>query len=197
MAGVGYPVKASRKRVRHSAPDDFLPIATIKSWLRVAHDDDDALLGTLRSSAISQVEATIGQYIAASTITSTYCPAANDQTLGFTELPVQSISSVTDDGSVITDAVTLRQTGPFYRLDPPTAGWSLAELVVVHVAGLDLDTHPDADRVREAALLLIAGAYENREAESDRSIASNPAVSRLLAGLTIPRGYDASFRDNA
>ncbi len=34
--------------------------------------------------------------------------------------------------------------------------------------------------VREAILLLIAGAYENRESEGLQQIHSNPAVDRLL-----------------
>ncbi len=91
---VGYPIRQSRSRTLNASPEDIVPLAGIKSWMRIPHTDDDALLENLRSSAIAQIEKETNLYLTAAEIVATYCPRHTKEPLGLTELPVQSLTSV-------------------------------------------------------------------------------------------------------
>ncbi len=190
MVGLGYPTDVEKERGRPSA-ETILPLATIKSWLRIPHDDDDDLLNILRSSAIAEAEKATNLHLGTATITATYRPDYVAQVLSLTEVPVAAVSSVLD-GEDATESIyattTLTQHGVFHHLAPPEDdGWEGREVRVSYTAAVDFTTHPDADLLRTAMLTLMGGAYENRESEAMREYHRNPAVRRTLTCLRVPR----------
>lgn len=165
--------------------------ADVKAWLKVDHDDDDALIGALRDAACDQVERHTGRTLRTSTFVIT---APNFHCIK--RLPVGPLTSVSsiEYFPENSETLTLLNANDYehallgdvlhisFRQTTPNADPYRANAVKLSCGG---GTRADeiAPAMRTAALLLVGHWYENRSAvHIGSSIVEMPmAVKALLA----------------
>jgi len=154
---------------------DPVSLPEAKTHLRVAHNDEDALITGLVKAATTQVEESL---LWRSLVTRTLkweCAAQGAKTLTLPMPPVQSVTSATVDGSPV--AYGLKSNSLVF--DSPVTG----DLEVIYVAGYG-DAAAVPYNFKAAILLLVGHFYENREAVV---LATQPAKLPLaVESLTLP-----------
>lgn len=165
--------------------------ADVKAWLKVDHDDDDALIGALRDAALHHIESHTGRTLRTSTFTITaptfasikrlpIGPVTNVTSLEYypeNDAALQTLASTEYTSALLGDVlhIAFRQTTP--NVDPYRAD------AVKLTCGGGTRANEIAEGMRTAALLLVGHWYENRSAvHIGSSIVEMPiAVNALLA----------------
>jgi uncharacterized phiE125 gp8 family phage protein len=152
-------------RLTAIAGETILPLAQAKLHVRVTHDHEDGLIGSLRDAAISQVERVSGVALAESDwrwSTRAFCSR-----IDLPMEPATEVSEVTyhdEDGEAATYTGARLVDGSVY----PAVGesWPSANgyAAVEFTAGLA--SPDDAPELLAAVKLLLAHFYENRGAVS-------------------------------
>lgn len=170
---------------------DGITLADAKAWLKVDHDDDDALIGVLRDAAVNHCEVHTNRYFRTSTFSIT---APNFRHLR--RLPVGVLNNVTsityfkeNDATEYTLASSEYTTSllgdvlhvNFRNTVPDVDPYRSDAVKLISGGGVRADLIPEA--VRTAALLLVGHWYENRSAvQIGTSVIEMPiAVNALLA----------------
>lgn len=163
-------------------------LAEAKAHLRVDHDDDDALISALINSAVAQIDGPDGIGYAMQAQTWRLTLDAFPAVIRMPMRPVVSVSSITYVG---TDDVTATFPAESYRvviaggaaLIEPVHGVSwpstkdvLGAVNITFVAGVGAP-HP----LKQAILMMVADAYEHREAQAAADLKPNRAVDAILS----------------
>lgn len=159
--------------VRTLAPADLLTRDIVKEFLRVAHDDDDALIDTLIAASVGKLDGPWGE-LGRALVTQTWRQTFEsfDDPLRLPLAPVQSISSVkyydTDDveQTILTSVYALFSDSRGNYVDlaadqswPTSVGSRIAPVSVTFVAGYGAATAVPPELVT-AAKLYVAILYD-------------------------------------
>jgi uncharacterized phiE125 gp8 family phage protein len=173
------------------SPPDPLPSLLdpdeVKTWLRVAADDEDDLIQGLIDSAQRRYEGPSGALGRTLVRQGWTCrieewPSCTTSM----EIPLPPLVSVDEVrvAGVVVDASAYSIFGAGNGLIPAkiktTGDWSGSEIEIDFTAGYEAGDLPPSLRV--ALLQVIAGWYDNRAAQSDRQIYSNAEADRIMFG---------------
>jgi uncharacterized phiE125 gp8 family phage protein len=136
-------------------PAEPITLAEAKAFLRVDHDDEDALIQTLIASARERLETHLN--IAMITRQMRFSTATKG-TVRLPRWPVASVQTVRfDDEETVEAVVNL-------RCRPAPVTYRVADLAdVTFTAGYGLDPQDVLAPLRQAILLLIAQGFEHRD----------------------------------
>lgn len=181
---------------RLSAPATTpVSVAEVKAQMRVDHDDDDTLIGTLVDAAVDMVDGTgkLGRAM----VTQSWGQWA-DQAPGWVPLrmgPVQALTAVDYyDADGVLQAATLSdfeifRDGELYLAKPKSgAAWPAAQvrpdaIRISWTAGFGDDAADVPAGLRAAIKLIVAHWYEHREAVTVDGLADLPMGADMLIGL--------------
>lgn len=153
------------------APEELLPLASIKAYLRIDGDDEDPTLLDLRAAAIEWVESWTGHLLTRRTTVEGFDGFAR---IALDAWPIVSVDSV---GYLDSAGVATTVDPAAYRLvavaRPARVVLNVGRAWPVAQRGDDMVTvtvtagYATADAVprqlRQAAMMIVAGLYENRE----------------------------------
>lgn len=181
--------------VRVTAPaSEPITLAEAKAHLRVDASDEDTLISSLISAAVSHLDATgsLGRAM----ITQTWAEWVSASP-GYVRLPIgpfQSLTSVEyydSDNAIQTATLSDFETwldGDFVRVKPkegslwPTAFSRPDAIKITYVAGFGDDATDVPQGIRQAILLLVGHWYENRMAVSEARLTEVPIAVEALIG---------------
>lgn len=168
-------------RITALAGDTILSLADAKEHLRVVHDDEDILIGSLRNSAVSHVERISGVALASGSWSwAMRCfPARVDLPIG----PVTAIDTVSyldGDGVAQTYDDARLIDGSVYPASGGTWPTAYDSVTVEFTAGLT--SAAEAPELLAAVKLVLGHLYENREAVSAKAMGEVPlGVDSLIS----------------
>jgi len=136
-------------------PAEPVTLAEAKAFLRVDHDDDDALIQTLIASARERLETHLN---IAMITRSMQVSTATSGTVRLPRWPVASVQTVRFDEEETAEAVIN------LRCRPATVTYRAADLAeITFTAGYGLDPQDVPAPLRQAMLLLVAQGFEHRD----------------------------------
>jgi uncharacterized phiE125 gp8 family phage protein len=169
-----------------------LTLAEAKAWLRVEHDDDDAVIGVLITSARSLVEQETRRALITQgwRIVRDAWPAGGR--IEVAPAPVrQVLAARVYDAAGIGQAIdatlfTLATGGApgmlgFLPGSLPAPGRAIAGIEIDIEVGYGADASAIPEPLRQAIRLLVAHAYENRGAETAGNARMPPTAAALIA----------------
>jgi uncharacterized phiE125 gp8 family phage protein len=151
----------------------MIDLAAAKAWIKAETDAEDALIGALVSAAISTIEAQTGKFMSVKPFTQELrgFPGCSPYEIRLQRAPVTDVTEIEYDPSDGTAAATVADfrlvEGLNARLLPaygevwPATLEGSGTVRISGTAGYADDEAPDLD---QAALLLVAHWYLNREA---------------------------------
>ena len=172
--------------------EDPLDLADIKTFLRIGHDGEDALLSMLIPAAVERLELVSGLALVSRTYTASlfeWPDPMREQGLSLWPSPIVSLDSVSivqaDNSRVdYTDCFRINDTEmrlkPWYTL-PFIPRDSYVELVFTSGYGLAEDVPDD---LKQAVRLLVAEAYGVR---SDNGPANDNDLPAIVQHILSPR----------
>jgi uncharacterized phiE125 gp8 family phage protein len=175
----------------------MIDTARAKAYLKVEHSVDDTLIGGLVSAAVSTIEAQIGKFLSSKPFTQTLAgfPCRAPYEIRLNRGPVSEVSAIEYDPSDGTAAIELTEfrlvEGERARLLPafgevwPATLDGSGTVRISGVAGYSDGEAPDLD---QAALMLVAHWYENREAVSATAANEVPLGVKMLLQPHRPAG---------
>lgn len=179
----------------------MIDLAAAKAWIKKETDDDDALIGGLVSAAVATIEAQTGKFLSPKSFTQELkrFPCDYPYSIALNRGPVTAISSVKydpADGSAeatisvsdyrLTEGYGASFNGalqPAYGESWPVPLDGTGVVRITGTAGYGEGEAPDLD---QAALMLVAHWYQNREAV----VASGGAAS----AVELPLGVEMLIR---
>jgi len=152
-------------------PVEPISLAEAKAFIRVDHDDEDALIATLIASARERLEAYLNIAMIARPM-QVSVPAACEVRL--LRWPVISVETVLSDGVEMTDYhVDLR------RRPATLSVFATDHIEIAFTAGYGPDPEDVPAPLRQAMLLLVARGFEHRDGDAD-------TMPLMVDALTMP-----------
>lgn len=176
----------------------MIDVAAAKAWLKVENSDEDALIGGLVNAAIATIEAQTGKFLSVKEFTQELrgFPGCYPYEIRLLKAPVTEITEIEYDPSDGTAATTIADfrlvEGVNGRLLPAYgAVWpaTLDGSGTVRISGTAGYADGEAPDLDQAALMLLAHWYQNREAVNVGNIISElPMAVAMLIGPYRPVG---------
>ena len=168
-------------------PPESLPVTltAARQHLRLLTNDDDGIVGDILIAACEHVE----EYLQRQLVTATWVLELGGFPAGDIDLPrppfgeVEAFIYTDDDGDEHdVEGYAAYVSNGIGRLVAPAAGWpSGAKSVrVEYEAGYGGSADVPAG-IKHAVLLALSDLYEHTEAQTERPLAENAALARLLA----------------
>ncbi|MEM7728935.1 MAG: head-tail connector protein [Pseudomonadota bacterium] len=151
-------------------PTEPVALAEAKTFLRVDHDAEDALIGTLIRAARERLEARLGVAM----IRRAMRVAAGPGQTALPRHPVATIDAIRADGDLTTDYVADLRCRP--AVVNVTGG---VEVEIDFTAGYGSAPEDVPAPLRQAMLLLVAQGYEHRDTASE-------TMPLMVDALTMP-----------
>lgn len=177
----------------------MIDVAAAKAWIKKETDDEDALIGGLVAAAVATIEAQTGKFMSAKAFSQalTGFPCGYPYEVRLIKGPVTAIDAVEYDPSDGTAAVEVGDfrlvEGVNARLLPAYgATWpaTLDGSGTVRISGTAGYGDGEAPELDQAALMLLAHWYQNREAVSVGAtvVAELPMAVEMLIRPYRPSG---------
>lgn len=152
-------------------PVEPITLAEAKAFIRVDHDDEDALITTLIASARDQLEAYLNTAMIARPM-QVSVPAACEVRLP--RWPVMSVETVLSNGVEISEYhVDLR------RRPATLSVFATDHIEIAFTAGYGLGPEDVPAPLRQAMLLLVSCGFEHRDIDAD-------TMPLMVDALTMP-----------
>lgn len=140
---------------------DLTRVDTVKAELKIVSGEWDALLASFIRQASGRIARHCKRVFAKETVSETM-RCVSRSTMSLNRYPVASITSLTADGTVLTQGTDFEAdlvSGRLWRLSGKSRiAWSYEEVVIVYVAGYDLLGELPHELER-AAIDLVKGLY--------------------------------------
>lgn len=168
----------------------LLELQDVKDWLRVASDDDDALIQGLIDGAQRRYEGPSG-VLGRTLVRQAWTGRIEEWPSCITSMeiplpPLVSVDEVRVDGTAV-DASTYSVFGVGSDLIPakikPTGDWAGSEVEIDFTAGYEAGSLPASLKV--ALLQVIAGWYDNRASQSGQQTYDNNEADRIMFGESV------------
>jgi hypothetical protein len=147
-----------------ASSQDLASLASLKTELQIAGTADDAWLQEKITEASAVIAAYCGRSFGQETISQTFRLERPAPALQLARFPLASVTSVTEDGELLTSDLFEAQPEPglLRRLsgDRPAA-WTAAKVTVVYQAGYALPASAPA-ALRDACLTLVKARWSGR-----------------------------------
>jgi len=176
----------------------MIDLDAAKAWIKKETSDEDALIGGLVAAAVATLEAQTGRFMSAKEFTQTIAgfPSCNPYEIRLTKGPVSEIATIEYDPSDGTAALEVEDfrliEGVNARLLPAFgATWpaTLEGSGTVRISGTAGYGDGEAPDLDQAALMLVAHWYQNREGvSSSASFSELPLAVCMLIGPYRPSG---------
>ncbi|MGJ8561088.1 MAG: head-tail connector protein [Litorimonas sp.] len=152
-------------------PAEPISLSEAKAFLRVDHDDEDALIQTLIASARERLESHLNITMVQRSM---QVAVSSGETIKLPRWPVLSIDRVTIDGEPTYDFVADLRCRPA-RIKVDTLG----AFEIIFTAGYGAVPSDVPAPLRQAMLLLVARGFEHRDGSSD-------TLPLMVDALTMP-----------
>lgn len=147
-------------------------LAESRSWLGIDVPDHDPLIRRATSRATEVAEWWLGETLRRTTVTETHAHAARRCSVQLWEVPVQSVTSVVDDGAPLTGGAGVDWTldeasGLLYRGSRPGGGAWSGPVTVAYVAGYSVVPDRYLGGVEELTRHLFTQLQDGTDADRD------------------------------
>lgn len=164
----------------------------------------DAVLQALIDSASAAAERWCNRRMIREGVTETWRLPQSQESLWLTRWPVDTITSITEDGVALTSAYweVDEDTGRLYRLDGSDgrARWSAKKTVIVYTGGYrpDDDTGADLpDDLRDGVLAIVKSGWFARDRDPYLRSEEMPGVARYTYGFGSAASSDSGLPPEA
>lgn len=164
-----------------ASSQDLASLASVKTELQITAATDDVWLQEKITEASLVIAAYCGRSFGQETITQTFRLDDQPLALQLARFPVTSLTSVTEDGDLLTSDLYEAQvnSGLLRRLsvDSPVA-WTASKVTVVYQAGFSLPAAAPA-ALRDACLMMVKARRAARTRDPLIKSEENPDVYKL------------------
>jgi uncharacterized phiE125 gp8 family phage protein len=176
----------------------MIDVTAAKAWIRKLTDEEDDLIGGLVNAAVATIEAQTGKYMSVKDFTQALggFPACSPFAIRLSRGPVTEVAAIEYDPSDGTAAVEVDDFRlieglngallPAYGEIWPATLDGPATVRIAYSAGFADGEAPELD---QAALMLVAHWYQNREGVTAAiAMAELPLAVQMLIGPYRPKG---------
>jgi hypothetical protein len=166
--GPATAIEADAFNVTAGTDAPLVGLAEARSWLGIDVPDHDPLIRRATSRATEVAEWWLGQTLRRTTVTETHAHATRRCSVQLWEVPVQSVTSVVDDGAPLTGGAGVDWTldeasGLLYRGSRPGGGCWSGPVTVAYVAGYSVVPDRYLGGVEELTRHLFSQLQDGRD----------------------------------